>query len=263
MNGAAVDFISRTADYIAYRSGQPALALIDVDTKGMPAGVRDKIEAAGGMMAAIAAVMPELDMCGRVVRRSTSTGIYRDDTDEHFPGSEGLHIYLLVTDGSDTERFLKVLHARMWLSGYGWMVVGKAGQLLERSLIDRMVDGAERLVFEGRPRIIGKRRHWRSRLIRQRSNPAAIVDPRKPHPLARLNDATTIELIPATWGYPNALCEMSYSGGRLLSPKRRLSRNSSPINVTARSVEEPTVPSPRPPSMCDFDNMSPSVAPSD
>ena len=154
MNGAAVDVISRTADYIAYRGGQPALALIDVDTKGMPAQVLGKIEAAGGMMAAIAAVMPELDICGRVVRRSTSTGIYRDDTDEHFPGSEGLHIYLLVADGSDTERFLKVLHARMWLSGYGWMVVGKAGQLLERSLIDRMVDGAERLVFEGRPRMV-------------------------------------------------------------------------------------------------------------
>ena len=42
----------------------------------------------------------------------------------------------------------------MWLSGYGWMVVGKAGQLLERSLIDRMVGGAERLVFEGRPRMV-------------------------------------------------------------------------------------------------------------
>ena len=60
MNGTAVNFICRTADHIAYRNGQPALALIDVDTKGMPAQVRGKIEAAGGMMAAIAAVMPEL-----------------------------------------------------------------------------------------------------------------------------------------------------------------------------------------------------------
>jgi hypothetical protein len=154
MNDTAVNFICRTADHIAYRDGRPALALIDVDTKGMPARVRGKIEAVGGMMAAITSVMSEADICGRVVRRSTSTGIYRDDTDEHFPGSDGLHIYLMVADGADIERFLRVLHARMWLSGYGWMVVGKAGQLLERSLIDRMVGGAERLVFEGRPRMV-------------------------------------------------------------------------------------------------------------
>jgi putative DNA primase/helicase len=165
MKDTAVNFICRTADYIAYRDGQPALALIDVDTKGMPARVRGKIEAVGGMMAAIISVMPEADVCGRVVRRSTSTGIYRDDTEEHFPGSEGLHIYLLVADGSDTERFLKVLHARMWLSGYGWMVVGKAGQLLERSLIDRMVGGAERLVFEAPPRMLAPLAQDQSRRI--------------------------------------------------------------------------------------------------
>ena len=36
-------------------------------------------------------------------------------------------------------RFLKTLHARCWLGGFGWMNVGAAGQLLERSIIDRMV----------------------------------------------------------------------------------------------------------------------------
>ena len=48
-------------------------------------------------------------------------------------------------------RFLKTLHARCWLGGFGWMNVGAAGQLLERSIIDRMVGAAERLVFEGPP----------------------------------------------------------------------------------------------------------------
>jgi hypothetical protein len=33
----------------------------------------------------------------------------------------------------------------------GWMMVGAAGQLLERSIVDRMVGRAERLVFEGGP----------------------------------------------------------------------------------------------------------------
>jgi hypothetical protein len=60
-------------------------------------------------------------------------------------------VYLQVQDGADVERFLRALHERCWLAGLGWMMVGAAGQLLERSVIDRMVGGPERLVFEGGP----------------------------------------------------------------------------------------------------------------
>jgi hypothetical protein len=35
--------------------------------------------------------------------------------------------------------------------GFGWVLIGKAGQLLERSIVDRTVAGPERLVFEGAP----------------------------------------------------------------------------------------------------------------
>lgn len=48
LNGTANNLIARTSDHILYRIGQPALALIDVDTKGMPDAVRDKIKALGG-----------------------------------------------------------------------------------------------------------------------------------------------------------------------------------------------------------------------
>ena len=34
---------------------------------------------------------------------------------------------------------------------WGWMMTGAAGQLLERSIVDRMVGAPERLVFEGAP----------------------------------------------------------------------------------------------------------------
>jgi hypothetical protein len=67
------------------------------------------------------------------------------------PGSNGVHIYLAVQDVADSTRFLKTLHDRCWLAGYGWMMVGAGGQLLERSIIDRMVGAPERLVFEGAP----------------------------------------------------------------------------------------------------------------
>jgi hypothetical protein len=62
-----------------------------------------------------------------------------------------VHVYVTVRDGIHIERFLKTLHARCWLKGFGWMLVGAGGQLLERSIVDRMVGAPERLVFEGAP----------------------------------------------------------------------------------------------------------------
>jgi hypothetical protein len=41
--------ITRSRDFIDYRPGAPAWALIDFDTKGMPPNVAASIEAAGGM----------------------------------------------------------------------------------------------------------------------------------------------------------------------------------------------------------------------
>ena len=85
------------------------------------------------------------------MRLSTSAGLWAHRHRRGVPGSGGLHVYITITDGTDAVRFLKTLHARCWLAGFGWMNVGAAGQLLERSIIDRMVGAAERLVFEGPP----------------------------------------------------------------------------------------------------------------
>jgi hypothetical protein len=67
------------------------------------------------------------------------------------PGSDGLHIYILIADGADVQRLLYNLHDRLWLAGFGWHVIGNAGQLLERSPIDRAVAAPEGLKFEGAP----------------------------------------------------------------------------------------------------------------
>jgi hypothetical protein len=150
-SSAANNVIARTNDHILYRAGQPALALIDIDTKGMPATVRDRIKDQGGYWAALASVVPELEHTARVERHSTTTGISRADTGEQFPGSDGEHIFPLVQDGADIERFLRTLHDRCWLACFGWFIVGIGGQLLERSIVDRMVYAPERLVFEGAP----------------------------------------------------------------------------------------------------------------
>jgi hypothetical protein len=154
MNGKTSNVIARTADAIRYVCDKPALALIDIDTKGMPIEVADRIKDAGGYWAALLRVLPGLESAARVVRPSTSTGLYRTDTGERFEGSGGFHIYLAIANGADCERFLGTFHNRCWLHGFGWHMVGRAGQLLERSLIDRTVCAGERLVFEANPHVV-------------------------------------------------------------------------------------------------------------
>jgi uncharacterized protein (DUF927 family) len=59
-----------------------------------------------------------------------------------------LRIYGLARDGADIPRFIRDAHARLWLAGYGYGVVSKAGSFLARSLIDATVGAPERLCFE-------------------------------------------------------------------------------------------------------------------
>jgi hypothetical protein len=152
LNGAAqLGLITRASDYIIYRPGRPALALLDYDTKGMPPSVEARIDELGGYLPALLSVLPQLANVATMMRPSTSAGIYRTDTGEQLAGSNGQHVFLVVKDGGDVERFLHTLHARCWLAGMGWLMIGAGGQLLERSIVDRMVAGAERLVFEAPP----------------------------------------------------------------------------------------------------------------
>jgi hypothetical protein len=150
---AASVTVARAKGYLSYLPDVPAPILIDIDDKGMPDEVRRAIEAIGGVWEALRRVLPELATTARIMRRSTSSCIRHAVTGEQFPGSDGLHIYILVKDGTDAKRFLYDLHNRCWHAGFGWHVVSKSGSLLERSLIDRMVYGAERLVFEAPPKV--------------------------------------------------------------------------------------------------------------
>ena len=99
-------------------------------------------------------VLPGLRGASYIHRKSTSAGLLRTDTGEQLPGSKGIHIYVAVKDSADIDRFLKTLHDRCWLAGFGWLMVGAGGQLLERSIVDRMVGAPERLVFEGAPVLV-------------------------------------------------------------------------------------------------------------
>src|SRR5262249_14126250 len=153
VNGVArPDIIARTGSNIIYRG--PAFALLDYDSKGMPTTVAAELKRAGGFWDALLTVLPALKDTAHVTRHSTSAGLSRADTGEALPGSDGVHVYVAEKDGADGERFLRALHDRCWLAGFGWMMVSTSGALLERSIVDRMVGGPERLVFEGGPVLV-------------------------------------------------------------------------------------------------------------
>ena len=117
----------------------------------MPREVQNRITECGGYLDAIISVVPAIAHPARVFRPSTSACIRRQDTDEPVAGSDGLHLFVVLQNGADAPTFLQNLHDRLWLSGYGWLRIGAAGQALDRTLADRMVGRPERLVFEAPP----------------------------------------------------------------------------------------------------------------
>ena len=145
-------YASRTADNILYARGQPAVLLLDFDTKGMTSENKARLAELGGFLGALAAICPGFEKAGNISRRSTSAGIYDAATGQRF-GEGGWHVYVLINDGAKAEEFLAALHQRAWLAGLGWFRIGEAGQFLERSIIDTSVGKPERLIFEANPEL--------------------------------------------------------------------------------------------------------------
>jgi hypothetical protein len=151
-------FATRTKGTLLYPRG-PALVLCDFDTKGMPAEVRSRLRELGGFLGALTKVCAGF-----------GTAAHNALTGVTYP-SHGQHLYVLVQGGSDARRFLYTLHDRCWLAGLGWYIVGNAGQLLERSIVDRMVCAPERLVFEASPDLEAPLRQERREAIIQDGPP--------------------------------------------------------------------------------------------
>ncbi|MFC7736506.1 hypothetical protein ACFQX4_11750 [Roseomonas sp. GCM10028921] len=154
-NEAPPGAIARTREHIDFAPGEPTFTLLDFDRKGLPEAAASLVATHGGLWPALLAAAPGLARAARIRRASTSAGLFDRRTRATVgTGVGGEHVYLLVRDGADAERFLRDLHDRCWLHGLGWFLVGAAGQLLERSIVDPMVGAPERLVFEGAPVLV-------------------------------------------------------------------------------------------------------------
>jgi hypothetical protein len=155
LNGRSADglpVIARTRDFIDYRPGNGWM-LLDHDKKGMPERIAKAIAAEGGPWRALLSIVPGLAQSAHVTRASTSSGLWRSDTGQTVPGTGGAHTYVLVEDALDIDRTLQAIADRCWLHNRAWYVIGSAGQLLERSLVDVVVRFGERLSFEGPPEV--------------------------------------------------------------------------------------------------------------
>jgi hypothetical protein len=142
--------IARTKKNLVY-SDDPALILLDYDAGDAPPETKKRVEELGGPWGAVCHVLPLLINATHVTRASTSTGLLNNDTGMSVPGSDGQHGFIVGQHGNDSRRFLHATHARAWIADLGWGKIGRAGQFLECSIVDRSVGSPERLVFEAPP----------------------------------------------------------------------------------------------------------------
>jgi hypothetical protein len=139
--------IARTKEFFRWNDGC-AWMLLDIDTKGLPEQLLDKLDGRD-LADEIKRVVPELAASPSFVRASSSAGIILPNGD--LRPANGLHFYVLVEKGEFIPRLLRMVHDRLWAAGLGYYVLSKAGGLLERSLVDVSVGSPERLIFEAAP----------------------------------------------------------------------------------------------------------------
>ncbi|MHC1789530.1 hypothetical protein [Solidesulfovibrio sp.] len=133
--------IARTREHFSYPAG-PAIMMIDHDTPKGAAPMTDD-----ALLAALYGMLPSFDRAPHILAQSASSFIYEGD--QEVIGQRGRRVYVLVADGRDIPRAGVVLFNRLQLAGLGHIEIGKAGQLLERGLIDAAVFQPERLDFAG------------------------------------------------------------------------------------------------------------------
>jgi hypothetical protein len=142
------DAIARARKFFEFPADEPGIILADYDAKTVPQHVAIRLENLGGFEKAIYHVTPETKQAARLIRPSTSSGISNTQTGEIYPAG-GIHLYILLKDGSDADRTIETLHARCWLNGLGWGALSKNGNFMERSLVDLTMRGPEHVCFEG------------------------------------------------------------------------------------------------------------------
>ncbi|QDI75231.1 MULTISPECIES: hypothetical protein [Leisingera] len=146
--------VVRSKEFFHFDNTQNSWALLDHDTKDMPASVQANIERAGGWQQAALQLWPDLARAEAVDTASSSSHITKPDGQSLQAAAS--HKYVLYWQRNLSQKdLLADLLLRGWLHGLSYWVVGAAGQLLERGLFDAAVGSPERLSFEAPPTLSG------------------------------------------------------------------------------------------------------------
>ena len=142
---AAGEAIARSNEYFRWER-RPGVLMLDHDEA--PPGMA--VPSAQMLRDWLIEAVPALTDAPMLWRPSSSSFIYTADGTE-LAGLKGQRLYVPVTDATLIEATGKALIARLWAAGMGWVKIGKAGQLLERSIIDASVWQRSRLDFAAPP----------------------------------------------------------------------------------------------------------------
>ena len=157
------DTIARSKDYLEEAEG-PGLLFLDGDPDKkaippIPALTREEIVK---RIEEVSAVEFALLWAAYASRPSSSAGQIIDDAGNVLHEGGGSHVFIGVVDARDVPRALSVIVKRLVIAGYGSVKVTKSGGICIRTLIDRSVDGAERLIFCSAAKL-GPGLSWRNR----------------------------------------------------------------------------------------------------
>jgi len=134
--------LSRTKKHLAYPTDTNCVCMFDHDPKPgqEPLSPDELIEL-------ICNEAPEFYGCTTWSTPSTSSCIYDLAGNELSGEGTGFHLYFPFENPTELPTFVDTLFKRLWLSGYGYIFISKAGALLERTIFDTAVFSPERLDF--------------------------------------------------------------------------------------------------------------------
>ncbi|WP_207188690.1 hypothetical protein [Thiocystis minor] len=134
--------ITRSRQFFSFRRA-PGIWMLDHDASG------ERRLSPEDLLTGIQTAAPMLDAAPMLWRASSSSNIV--DPSGHDSGLKGQRLYLPVSDAALIPEAGKALVALLWASGAGWIEIGKAGQALQRTIVDANVWQPERLDFVAVP----------------------------------------------------------------------------------------------------------------
>lgn len=141
--------LTRTKDDLDFFPGQ-GYALLDFDDKDLPEEQRARISKTGGAEEVIYGLHPELRSIDRMIRPSSSAGLFIPNSNRPALGG-GFHMFVRLCHGAYAPRLLEAIKQHSCSAGFGYVAFSKSGAMLERFVVDASVASPERLIFTADP----------------------------------------------------------------------------------------------------------------